>query len=330
MHILIVHDSIIPAFRYGGTERVIWYLGKELAKMGHEVSYLVQKGSQCNFGNVHFINPSLPIVQQIPKNKNIDVVHFNNRPPDTPISSPYIVTMHGNLNDETELDANTVFVSKNHAERFGSTSFVYNGLDWDDYGKPDLSAERNYFHFLGHAAWRVKNVKGAIQTVTAIPHERLFVLGGYRLNIKMGFRLTLHPRVKFCGMVGGDRKLTLLQRSKGLVFPVRWHEPFGLALTESLYSGCPVFGTPYGSLPEIIHAGVGYLSNKSEELTCAMKEVTNYSRARCHEYARDCFDAKTMAINYLEKYNKVLNKQSLNPTLPKLQKQNDNKFLAWE
>jgi glycosyltransferase involved in cell wall biosynthesis len=328
MHILIVHDSIIPALRYGGTERVIWCLGKELANMGHKISYLVQKGSHCNFGNVYYINPSLPLTQQIPP--KTDIIHFNNRPPGAPIPLPYIVTMHGNLNDETELDANTVFVSKNHAERFGSASFVYNGLDWDEYGKPDLNAERNYFHFLGHAAWRVKNVKGAIQAVTAIPHERLFVLGGYRLNIKMGFRLTLHPRVKFHGMVGGGKKLSLLQHSKGLVFPVRWHEPFGLALTESLYFGCPVFGTPYGSLPEIIHADVGYLSNKAEELARAMKGAANYSRARCHEYARDCFNSKTMALNYLKKYDKVLNNQPLNSTIPKLQKQNGSKFLAWE
>jgi glycosyltransferase involved in cell wall biosynthesis len=328
MHILIVHDSIIPALRYGGTERVIWYLGKELVRMGHKVSYLVRKGSHCNFGNVHYINPARPIAQQIPP--KTDVAHFNNRPPDTPIAIPYIVTMHGNQDDETELDANTVFVSKNHAARFGSASFVYNGLDWDDYGKPDFNTKRHYFHFLGHAAWRVKNVRGAIKAVTAILHERLLVLGGFRLNIKMGFRLTLHPRVTFCGMVGGKKKLSLLQYSKGLVFPVRWHEPFGLALTESLYFGCPVFGTPYGSLPEIVHPEVGYLSNRSEELTRAMIDSTSYSQVRCHEYARDCFNSTNMAMKYLEKYHSVLNNQPLNPTLPKLLKQDNTKFLAWE
>jgi hypothetical protein len=37
-----------------------------------------------------------------------------------------------------------------------------------------------------------------------------------------------------------------------------------------------------------------------------------------------------MALNYLEKYNKVLNNQPLNPALPKLQKQDNGKFLAWK
>lgn len=328
MRILIVYNGIIPAIRYGGTERVVWYLGKELAKMGHEVAYLTKKGVCCNFGKVYFINPSLPFTQQIPQ--DIDIIHFNDGLPKEPVSRPYVVTLHGNVNNDSALDTNTVFVSKNHAERFGSDSFVYNGLDWDDYSQPDLCAERRYFHFLGRAAWRVKNVQGAIQTVTALPHERLFVLGGHRLNIKMGFRLTLHPRVRFFGMVGGKKKLSLLQHSKGLVFPVRWHEPFGLALTESLYFGCPVFGTPYGSLPEIILPDVGYLSNRMEELALAMSDVGQYSPKRCHEYARDCFNAKIMAMNYLKKYEKALNNQPLNIIHPRLQKKETEKFLAWD
>jgi glycosyltransferase involved in cell wall biosynthesis len=328
MHILIVYNGIIPAFRYGGTQRVIWYLGKELAKMGHEVAYLTHKGVRCPFGKVYFMDTSLPVAQQIPD--DTDIIHFNDGLPGGCISHPYIITMHGNVNNDLPLDSNTVFVSKNHAERFGSESFVYNGLDWDDYGQPDLHTSRHYFHFLGRAAWRVKNVRGAIRSVTALSHERLFVLGGYRLNIKMGFRLTLHPRIRFCGMVGGQKKFSLLQHSKGLIFPVRWHEPFGLALTESLYFGCPVFGTPYGSLPEIIIPDVGYLSNREEELSLAMKYAAHYSPERCHEYARDCFNAKIMAVQYLEKYEKVLNNQPLNVIPPRLQNKESEKFLAWD
>ena len=45
---------------------------------------------------------------------------------------------------------------------------------------------------------------------------------------------------------------SLLNASRGLIFPVRWHEPFGLAVIESLYFGCPVFATPYGALPELV------------------------------------------------------------------------------
>lgn len=39
MHILFVNQAPIPVFAYGGTERVIWDLGKSLVKLGHRVSY---------------------------------------------------------------------------------------------------------------------------------------------------------------------------------------------------------------------------------------------------------------------------------------------------
>ena len=41
MHILFVNHAPIPVFAYGGTERVIWDLGKSLVRIGHRVSYLV-------------------------------------------------------------------------------------------------------------------------------------------------------------------------------------------------------------------------------------------------------------------------------------------------
>ncbi|RYE12133.1 MAG: glycosyltransferase family 4 protein, partial [Sphingobacteriales bacterium] len=52
MNILIAHNSVIPAFKYGGTQRVIWWLGKELVKRGHKITYLVAKGSHCDFATI--------------------------------------------------------------------------------------------------------------------------------------------------------------------------------------------------------------------------------------------------------------------------------------
>ena len=47
MHVLLVNTTPIPVYAYGGTERVIWDLGKSLVKLGHKVSYLVPQGSHC-------------------------------------------------------------------------------------------------------------------------------------------------------------------------------------------------------------------------------------------------------------------------------------------
>jgi glycosyltransferase involved in cell wall biosynthesis len=129
-------------------------------------------------------------------------------------------------------------------------------------------------------------------------------------------------------MVGGSEKFRLLRGSKGLVFPVRWPEPFGLAITESLYFGCPVFGTPYGSLPELVTTEVGVLSNKKEELASAIRHAA-FDRKTCHEYARDRFNARIMAEAYLTRYERVLNGEHLNLAPPRALKPRDRPY-PWE
>jgi glycosyltransferase involved in cell wall biosynthesis len=313
MNILLAYNGIMPVYKYGGTPRDIWYLGRELVRMGHKVSYLVAEGSYCDFAEVLYWDNSRTLNEQVPGNTDIVNPHY---PFGGPLDKPYVASVHGNRAG-VELSRNTTFVSRDHARRFNAEAYVYNGMDWDDYGEVNIGADRKYFHFLGKAAWRIKNLKGAIRIIQRSKGERLKVLGGKRLNFKMGFRLTVNPRVSFAGMVGGEEKYSLLQKSKGLIFPVRWHEPFGLAITESLYFGCPVFGTPYGSLPELVTKEFGFLSNRSSEIIEAIKNSDLYSRQRCHEYAKDVFNSKKMAEAYLKIYEKVLNGEQLNPDQPR-------------
>ncbi len=326
MHILIVNNTSIPVQKYGGTERVIWWLGKQLVHMGHQVSYLVASGSYCEFATgVHVLNHEIPFNQQIPA--GVDVVHLNCRVNETP-AIPYIFTLHGNTNDQNPLDINTVFVSKNHANRYGSESFVHNGIDPADYGDPGLNQHRHYFHFLGDAAWRVKNVRGAIK-IAQKANITLRVIGGKRFNLNQGIRLTFDPRVRFDGMKGGAEKNALLKGSKGLIFPVLWNEPFGLSIIESLYFGCPVFGTPYGSLKEMIAPSVGFTSNSLSALVDAVKEAGQYDQKNCHDYVMSNFTSTQMAANYLYKYEIVLNHRKLNDTAPILKEVQTDKFLPF-
>ncbi|MEO5911896.1 MAG: glycosyltransferase [Pelobium sp.] len=309
MHILIHNNSLIPALKYGGTERVIWDLGRTLTKKGHKVTFLMKTGSYCDFADVIFYNASKTLNEQIPN--SVDIAHLFISPKEA-IKVPYVVTIEGNPGFGEELDEQCIFVSKNHAMRYNSTQYVHNGIDWDNYAQPDLSSERKYFHFLANAAWKVKNVRGAI-SMTKKAGERLEVLGGHRLNLKMGLRITLDTHVRFRGMVDNDYKSKAMNQSKGLIFPVLWNEPFGIAIIESLYFGCPVFGTPYGSLPELIHEEVGFLSNKESAITEALTHVADFDKNKCHTYARDCFSAEKMTEEYLKFYEKALNGHKLNP-----------------
>lgn len=342
MKILIVNNTKIPVHLYGGTERVIWWLGKSLVRMGHEVTYLVKPGSECPFANVLFINDKKPISEQIPEDCDVVHMHFD---AGEALSKPSITTLHGNLNEAHTFHPNTVFISHNHAQRHGGSVYVHNGLDFEDYGKPDLNNKRLYFHFLGNAAWRVKNVRGAID-LAGKAGERLHVIGGTRVNFRMGLRITLTPHVRFHGMLGGDGKNAIINGSKGLIFPVLWHEPFGLAIVESLYFGCPVFGTPYGSLPELLgkkekpnrkaqwngmvdafYSDFGCLSVKKSELVEAIKNAGSFDRQKCHEHALECFSADRMAKDYVKLYEKVLNGETLHPVAPVFETPPTEKFL---
>jgi Glycosyl transferases group 1 len=325
LHILILYNGLIPTPKYGGTSRDIWYLGKELIQMGHRITFLVKQGSACDFARVIPLDPGKSLASQVPE--DVDLVH-SHIPIWETLPKPYMITLHGNSSDEREFDINTTFISRNHASRFGSEVYVYNGLGLEEYGKPQLDNPRSYLHFLGKAAWQVKNLKGCMDIARA-SGQTLRVLGGTRVNLKMGIRITLDPRIRFEGMVGGDQKNQLINGSKALLFPVRWNEPMGLAVVESLYFGCPVFGTPYGALPELVTPEFGVLSNKKSDLVEALKHVDAYDRRKCHEYVCDNFASIHMARNFLPLYEKVLNGETLNPKPPKLVNPDQPRFLPW-
>jgi glycosyltransferase involved in cell wall biosynthesis len=344
MKILIVNNTRIPVHLYGGTERVIWWLGKSLVEMGHDVTYLVKAGSSCPFAKVLVLNEKKPLAEQIPNDCDVVHLHFETK---EELPKPFVSTLHGNIFEPHTLHPNTVFISQNHAQRHGGSVFVHNGLDFSDYGTPDLNNRRLYFHFLGNAAWRVKNVRGAMDLADKAG-ARLHVIGGTRVNFRMGLRITLTPHVRFHGMLGGDGKNAIIQGSKGLIFPVLWHEPFGLAIVESLYFGCPVFGTPYGSLPELLgkkepagrkksqwngevdafFAEIGCLSVKKSELVEALKNADSYDRKRCQEYAIANFSADKMAKNYLKLYEKVLQGKTLHDHAPVVDATPQDKMLT--
>lgn len=315
MHVVMVSGARVPVYGYGGTERVLWDLSRGLTIRGHRVSILAPPGSHCPFAQVLPLDRKAPVAPQIPL--GVDLVHFHYHPDvdlDEGFPFPYVLTEHGNPRRITVRPLNTVFVSRDHARRYHSDQFVPNGLDWDAYGPADLTVARGHFHFLAKATRRAKNIGGAIAVAQEAGVD-LAVLGGRRLSVWKGFRLTLSPRVRFHGMVGGTRKNTLLNHSRGLIFPVRWAEPFGLALIESLFFGCPVFGTPYGSLTELIGPDVGFLSTSKRELAEAIRSL-HFDPRRCHDYARDTFNASVMTDAYLDRYETVLNGHALNATRP--------------
>ncbi len=348
MKILFIRNSRIPTKTYDDAERILVWLGRQLAQRGHEPVFLVKKDSECDFAPLLVLDERQPLAAQIPD--DVDLVHFFCLPPDdglSEIGKPYLITKFDNSTAAETLDPNTVFLSANHAYRHGGEVYVYPGIDYQDYGQVILDLPRNYFHFLGDAAWRGKNVRGAID-LAAQAGTRVHVIGGSRVNFRKGLRITLSPSARFHGVLNRDGRNMMLNGSKGLVFPIIWPEPFGLAVPESLYFGCPVFGTPYGALPELLcrkantdgrkwsgqvdacFSEFGCLSVKRSELVDAIRHANAFEAYRCYEYAVDCFSAQRMADDYLKLYEKVLNGRSLHAAAPVVAEAPEAKLLPLE
>jgi glycosyltransferase involved in cell wall biosynthesis len=300
LKVALLHDAKFPVQGYGGTERLVWWIAKGLFERGIQVVLACAPGSQCPYAEV--VTYEENGLDRLPA----DILHYFNTPSEIP-DRPHLVTIGGNGKVGEKFSINTVFVSQNHAYRHGASAFVYNGLDPDEYL---FEVQRdNYLVFLAKASWSVKNVKGAIR-IARKSQRTLHIMGGERKFFN-GWR-----GVFWEGMVDGKVKADWLSKAAGLLFPVLWHEPFGIAVVEALVSGAPVITTPFGSLPELINSEVGKICLSEAEMVEAVGTLDCYSPQRCRDWALSKFHYKLMADKYISYYEKILNGNTLNKILP--------------
>src|SRR5262249_33271333 len=137
-----------------------------------------------------------------------DIVHFHHLPAVEP-QIPWVLTSQGNSPGELEHRPNKIFVSADHARRGGSTAYVHNGLDPDEFIFRDRKDD--YFLFLSKVSRRKKGVATALRLARRLD-LRLQVAGGTRFSLRKtgGLWDSLRGKVHFCGEVSGRRKAELL------------------------------------------------------------------------------------------------------------------------
>ncbi|RMF13119.1 MAG: glycosyltransferase [Candidatus Dadabacteria bacterium] len=308
-HIALVCEEVLPAVRYGGTSRVVWSLALALRRAGHRITLVVPQGSRGDVFPVVLFDRSRALDEIVPD--DVDLIHAH-----IPLRSephrPFLCTIHGNAKPGETFPRNTNFLSANHAQRHGASIFVYNGLDFTSWMEPDLRGDASRLAFLARTSRREKNLAGA---------RRVARIAGLPLDVMGGRGIGVPGRVRFHGLVDDRRKQDILRQAAGLLFPVRWHEPFGLALIEAMYYGLPVFGTPYGSLPELVPASCGTLSADARVLAEAVRKRNGFDRAEIRRWAVEQFNADRMAADYLELYERILAGEQLHPDAPQGQPQ---------
>lgn len=308
MKIAFAHRGVLPVKKYGGIERMLFWHMKELVRQGHEAVLIGHPDCQLDeYGIEHIPMTRDDWWHLLPKNVDGLQLFYNDSPP---VDVPIINTVGGNGQIGETFHKNTVFVSRQHALNHNCESFVYNALDFDEYPftNPRTSSWDNFL-FLAKASWSVKNLKHASQACRQ-SRKHLHICGGrsYRPS------RYLHNY----GMVGGATKLDIIKKCDALLFPIRWHEPFGLAVVEAMAMGLPVFASPYGSMPELINEQTGLICRNKEELIHALKNKPyDYNPQDIRAYVEEKFSIEAFTSAYIKLFDKLIKDGGyLNETAP--------------
>ncbi|HEX5597932.1 MAG TPA: glycosyltransferase [Micromonosporaceae bacterium] len=119
-------------------------------------------------------------------------------------------------------------------------------------------------------------------------------------------------RVRWVGTLAGQERDELVARARAVLFPLRWEEPGGTAVVESLALGTPVVALRRGCLPELVeHGRTGLLTDDEAELADLVTAAGRLSADECRQEAARRFTPERMAQRYVELYERVRQLRSL-------------------
>lgn len=341
-----LYESVPPKL-YGGTERVVHNLTEALTARGHEVT-LFASGDSLTSGTLvagcksalrldaDCIDPIIhhfTLMEMVEKEaSNFDIIHSHIDYLYFPIMrrsrNVYLTTLHGRL-DIPELEPlfrefhDIPLVSISNAQRkpvpdSNWKGTVYHGLPLELY---NFNAKGgNYLVFIGRVSPE-KRVDRAIEiAIDAGIQIRIAAKidkvdkDYFESKIK---KMLDHPLVDFIGEVGEKEKEELLGNALGLVYPIDWPEPFGLAMIEAMACGTPVIAYSCGSVPEVIDDGLtGFVVKTRKEALEAVRKLQGIDRKKCRSVFEKRFSVQRMVEDYLMIYESLINEIDQKDIIP--------------
>lgn len=259
-----------------------------------------------------------------PRLDEFDVVHSHLDVHGFPLAATYpyvrmVTTMHGRM-DVQDLwpiyarNRHLPFVSISDAQRAPLrdahwVGTVYHGIELDEFTfdrEPD-----DYLVFLGRispekgldTAIRVAQRAGRRLKIAARPPLEFGDSAEVRRDQEY-FTTSIEPLldapgIELLGELGGQARNDLLRKAAGLLFPIRWPEPFGLVMVEALACGTPVIAYERGSVPEIIsNGGTGFVCTDEDDLVDAVGRLNEIDRRLCRISVEVRFSPARMAEDY--------------------------------
>ena len=125
------------------------------------------------------------------------------------------------------------------------------------------------------------------------------------------YDLEIAPRlgadIEMLENVSHEVKVDRLGRARGMIFPIRWPEPFGLVMVEAMACGTPVVTTNWGAAPELVEDGVtGFRRDGTDELVTAVGRLGELDPLDCRARVEERFSAASMVQGYCELYEQLV------------------------
>ncbi len=334
----------IPPEKYGGIERIISFLTEELVKRGHEVTLFASGNSKTEAKLIPLTKKGLIHLEvawqdywfnlfnhsvAFEKANQFDIIHchwgiiggFFQKI----VKTPVLQTMHNTPNaidprwkifNHYKNDLNLVFISKSERKnapvKIKNSWIVYNGMDISRFKFNPKSKE----HFVWIARiCEEKGTKEAIQ-IAKKAKVKLLLAGQIQPHHREYFRKEIKPelnsQIQYVGELSQKELSDFYGSAKGCLYPIRWKEPFGLVMTESMACGTPVIAFNRGSVPEVIKDGkTGFIVKSINEAVRAIKKIDQIDRRECRKWVEENFSVEKMVDNYEKVYQKILAKQKI-------------------
>jgi glycosyltransferase involved in cell wall biosynthesis len=334
----------VPPEGYGGIELVVGLLAKELARRGHEVAVLGAQGSpipgavalapseyQRHLGREEErwfdLAYSHAVLEWIREHGAGAVIHDHSGGiVATALDSllwelPTLHTVHGPVGEgESEFYSKLgratrlVAISRSQmalAPRLRWAGWVHNAVDVEALPPPERASPDRYLLTLA----RISPQKGQHLAIEVAKTTGMrLVLAGKVETTPEGrayFEERVLPhldgdQVRHLPNVYGQEKAGLLARAWAMLLPLRWEEPFGLAMAEAMACGTPVVALDRGSARELVRDGeTGFVGQNVAELVDKTLRCGELDRAAIAAWARQQFSPARMAAEYEALYRQV-------------------------
>ena len=339
MKILLTCDPEIPVppKLYGGVERLVGGLAHQYKKMGHTVYLLANPDSTCTAAEEIFHFPALFSrgmeniwknafkLKQVYKKVKPDVIHSFSRllylyPTMFASKVPFLMTYERFINRKSTALASILggkrmmFTSAaahmlNHLKAFKHKFVPVYNFTSIHYFVPNDNVEKEYLMFLG----RIEEIKGTKEAIEVAlkTNNKLIIAGNIQEGHDEYFEKYIKPHldnplIDYVGPVNDEQKLYYLQRSKALLFPIKWEEPFGIVMIEAMACGTPVIAFKRGSVPEVVKDGItGYIVNNVKEMADAVEKLDNIDRRVVRKDCENRFSEEVIAKQYIELLKKI-------------------------